>query len=215
MNPLSIQFENVIPAPLADYPTEGQVWRCGLKLEFPARILLNASSGKGKTTFSSIVYGLRNDYSGKVLIDGKDVSTFSLNDWILLRRMKLSAIFQDMQLFPKLTAWENLILKNNLTSHRDESRIEQMLARLGMAERKHQLCGTLSLGQQQRIAIVRGMLQPFHLLVMDEPFSHIDEENAAKALELIEEETALNGAGYILTTLGSRHGKQFDREVNL
>ena len=89
------------------------------------------------------------------------------------------------------------------------------LAELGIADKKNQLCKNLSLGQQQRVAIIRSILQPFELLLMDEPFSHLDKENAKIALRLINQETDLNGGGYILTSLGSYHGFEYDYELKL
>jgi len=139
----------------------------------------------------------------------------TLHEWIELRRVRLSAIFQDLQLFPKLTARENLQLKNALCDHKSEEEIQAMLELLGIGEKGEQLCGTLSLGQQQRVAIIRSLLQPFELLVMDEPFSHLDEENTAIALQLIREETDKNRGGFVLTTLGSHHDSSYDQELSL
>lgn len=211
-----LEFKNVMPFPLKDYQhNESSVWKAGFSLEFPQKVLLNASSGKGKSTFVSTVYGLRKDYVGTVLIDGKPIENLTIHEWIELRRTKLSAIFQDLQLFPELTVWENLLIKNQLTEHKNETEIEAMLITLGIGDKKQQKCGTLSLGQQQRVAIIRSLLQPFELLLMDEPFSHLDEENATVALELIQTETDLNGGGFVLTSLGSYHGFNYDNELKL
>lgn len=213
---MKLEFKNVMPFPLKEYQHDNSsVWKSGFSLEFPKKILLNASSGKGKSTFVSTVYGLRKDYTGTVLLDDKPIDTLSIHDWIELRRTKLSAIFQDLQLFPELSVWENLILKNQLTNHKNESEIESMLVMLGIGDKKEQKCGTLSLGQQQRVAIIRSLLQPFDLLLMDEPFSHLDEGNAKIALDLIAKETDLNEGGFVLTSLGSYHGFTYDHELKL
>ena len=82
-----------------------------------------------------------------------------LNDWINLRKNKISVVFQDLQLLGDLTVIENLTLKNELTNHKTLSEIESMLTKLGIGEKKHQSCKTLSLGQQQRVAIIRSVLQ--------------------------------------------------------
>ncbi len=211
-----LEFKNVMPFPLKEYQhDEKSVWKSGFSLEFPKKVLLNASSGKGKSTFVSTVYGIRKDYTGTVQIDGNPINLLTIHEWIELRRTKLSAIFQDLQLFPELTVWENLILKNELTNHKPEAEIEAMLALLGIGDKKNQTCRTLSLGQQQRVAIIRSLLQPFELLLMDEPFSHLDEGNAAIALDLISKETDLNKGGFILTSLGSYHGFNYDHELKL
>lgn len=213
---MRLEFKNVMPSPLKAYKhDDSSVWKSGFSLDFPKKVLLNASSGKGKSTFVSTVYGLRKDYTGTVELDGKAINSFSIHDWIELRRTKLSAVFQDLQLFPALTVFENLTLKNNLTQHRSPEQIKEMLSVLGIGDKENQLCGTLSLGQQQRVAIIRALLQPFELLLMDEPFSHLDENNAHIALDLINSETDKNKGGYILTSLGSYHGFTYDHELKL
>lgn len=211
-----LEFKNVMPLPLSDYPhDESSVWKAGFKLEFPKKVILNANSGKGKSTFVSTVYGLRNDYTGSIELNGSPIEKLSLDEWIELRRVRLSAVFQDLQLFPELTVWENLTLKNDLTGHKQAHEMESFLAELGIADKKNQLCKNLSLGQQQRVAIIRSLLQPFELLLMDEPFSHLDETNTQIALALINQETDANKGGYVLTSLGSYHGIDYDYELKL
>ncbi|MEZ4923367.1 MAG: ATP-binding cassette domain-containing protein [Crocinitomicaceae bacterium] len=213
---MTLELNNVLPTPLQEYPhAANSVWKNNFSIDFPKKVLLNASSGKGKSTFVNTIYGLRKDYTGFVKLDNKDISTLSLDEWVELRKNKLSVVFQDLQLFPELTVWENLILKNDLTQHQKEGRIMEMLEILGIPGKKDQVCKTLSLGQQQRVAIIRSLLQPFELLLMDEPFSHLDEENAAIALRLIVEETDKNKGGFILTSLGSHHGFQYEQELTL
>jgi len=213
---MTINFNNVLPIPLEDYDHgPNSVWKSTFSLQFPKKMLLNASSGKGKSTFVNTLYGIRNDYSGNISIDGKDISSLSLDEWIQLRQDKLSVIFQDLQLFPDLNVLENLKLKNDLTNHQSDARIVEMLNLLGIGDKQEQMCGTLSLGQQQRVAIIRALLQPFELLLMDEPFSHLDENNASIALKLIVEETNKNKAGFLLTTLGSSHGYEYEQELTL
>ncbi|WP_027419693.1 ATP-binding cassette domain-containing protein [Crocinitomix catalasitica] len=213
---MKLEFKNVLPYPLVDYKHDKQsVWSSEFKIEFPQKVLLNASSGKGKSTFINTVFGLRKDYSGEIIWDGKNIAEFGMNDWTNLRRDTFSVVFQDLQLFPELTIWENLELKNALTNHKTAAEIQVMLSLLGIGDRKDQITKTLSLGQQQRVAIIRALLQPFKLLLMDEPFSHLDENNAALALDLIAAETDMNNAGFILSSLGSTHGFKYDSELKL
>lgn len=213
---MTISFQQVLPHPLSEYNhSADSVWKNNFELNFPQRILLNASSGKGKSTFINTLYGIRKDYNGTIVLNGRDISSFSLNDWISLRASDLSVIFQDLQLFHDLTVWENLQLKNKLSNHRTDDEMTLMLERLGIGEKRDQVCKTLSYGQQQRVAIIRALLQPFKVLLMDEPFSHLDEGNTAIALQLINEETERNQGGYILTTLGSHHGHTYDHELKL
>lgn len=213
---MHISFQSVLPHPLKDYRHGADsVWKNNFTLEFPSKVLLNATSGKGKSTFANILYGVRQDYDGTILLNQKDIRTFSLHEWIELRRTKLSVIFQDLQLFGDLTAWENLQLKNTLTKHKSDEEINAMLELLGIPDKKNQTAKTLSLGQQQRVAIIRSLLQPFELLIMDEPFSHLDEINTNIALDLIVRETNQNKGGFILTSLGGKHNFTFDTELKL
>ncbi|MBK7128479.1 MAG: ATP-binding cassette domain-containing protein [Crocinitomicaceae bacterium] len=213
---MTIEFNHVVPVPLQGYPHAAEsVWMNKFTLDFPSTIFLNAHSGKGKTTFAGIVYGVRHDYTGDVLFDGKNIRSFSLHDWISLRQNKLSVIFQDLQLFGDLTALENLLLKNTLTNHFTQNKIESMMEKLGLGDKKNQTCRTLSLGQQQRVAIIRALLQPFDLLIMDEPFSHLDDKNTQHALQLILEVTNENKGGLLMTTLGNKYGIEPDLELIL
>jgi putative ABC transport system ATP-binding protein len=213
---MKFELQHIVPDPLkGEAFLADSVWNQKVGFGSPEKILLNASSGKGKSTFINILYGLRKDYSGGLIINEKPVEQYSIHDWIELRRGDLSFIPQDLQLFHSSTVLENLILKNKLTHQYNESIIIEMLERLGIGDKLHQSCGTLSMGQQQRVAIIRSLLQPFTFLLMDEPFSHLDEKNTAIAMNLINEVTEERGAGYVLTSLGSNHDQTFNRELNI
>jgi ABC-type lipoprotein export system ATPase subunit len=200
---MRIEFKNVLPIPLADTPLSPEsCWKKESIIDSGNYYLVEAPSGTGKTTLVNIIYGTRSDYEGNVLMDGKDISGFSIDHWAMLRQEFLSAVFQDLRLFPQLTAMENLRVKNNLKSTLKEEEILYMAEELGVAHRLNQKCGTLSLGQQQRIAIIRSLAQPFRFILLDEPFSHLDEENARKACKMIEASCIKNQAGLLLTSLG-------------
>jgi ABC-type lipoprotein export system ATPase subunit len=185
---------------------ENSIWRSDYtRIECPNNYQILASSGKGKSTLVAYLYGLRNDYSGQVLLDGTEVRKISLSAWSELRKNKLSVVFQDMRLFPRLTVMENLEVKNRLTNHKTTAQIASMLEEYGLGDKHHQTCGTLSLGQQQRVAIIRSLLQPFAMLLMDEPFSHLDNDNIRIGCAMIEREAAANGGGYMYTTLGEKY----------
>lgn len=213
---MKIAFDHLLPHPLKEYEHSTEsVWNRKFHIDGLQKTMLNASSGKGKSTFINTLYGVRRDYNGSVSFDGKKLSDLSLNDWRDLRKDTLSVVFQDLQLFLNISVMDNLLIKNKLTDHKTTDEIQSMLDRLGIGDKTNQLCGHLSYGQQQRVAIIRAMLQPFDLLLMDEPFSHLDEDNTQIALKLITEETNKNNAGFILSTLGSDHNYPFDFELKL
>jgi ABC-type lipoprotein export system ATPase subunit len=213
---MKITFNNVIPNPMKgeQFSTES-VWGNSCELDSSFSYFLKSGSGKGKSTFSAYIMGLRSDYSGTVSIDGKNQKEISLDEWSDLRQNKLAFLAQDMRLFPNMTLIENLLIKNNLTNFKTESEINILLQALEMDHKKSQMAGTLSLGQQQRVALIRSLLQPFELLLMDEPFSHIDEANIDRALKIILEECQQQKAGYIMTSLGSNHGIENNKTILL
>lgn len=213
---MKITFESVMPFPLASIKHgDNSIWNNKFTLEKGAKIVLNASSGKGKTTFTHILAGIRKDFEGEILFDAIPIKNFDPEKWALLRKNKIAFVFQDLQLFPKLTVAENLQLKNQLTNTFTDSDFKSFLDELDILDKWNVKCELLSMGQQQRVAIIRALAQPFEWLIMDEPFSHLDEVNTQKCLKLIDERATEIGAGFILTTLGDYHQFEYSRELNL
>ena len=108
-----------------------------------------------------------------------------------------------MRLFPELTALENIEIKNRLTSRFTRKEIIGMLERLEIGHKADQRAARLSIGQQQRVAIVRTLCQPFDFIFLDEPVSHLDSRNNAIAAALIAEHAKANGAAIISTSVGN------------
>lgn len=213
---MKIVLDHIMPVPLASIQhSKESIWNNFIEINQGKKILLNASSGKGKSTFTLTSVGLRSDYTGIISYDNRDIKTLSPDEWAEIRQSKISVVFQDLQLFPNLTVGENLLLKNSLHPVYTESEIRQMLEQLEIDNKWDQLCCLLSMGQQQRVAIVRAMCQPYEILIMDEPFSHLDEENTQRALSLIDKRCTEQGAGFVLTTLGDDHKFNYDQELKL
>lgn len=213
---MNIILDHIMPQPLASIQHgPNSIWGNLVTLESGNRILLNASSGKGKSTFATTTFGLRDDYSGVIRYGDQDIKEFTPDDWTEIRQRKISVVFQDLQLFPKLSVQENLLLKNSITDTYTEQELKDLLARLEIENKWNQPCGLLSMGQQQRVAIIRAMAQPYEWLIMDEPFSHLDVENTNRCLNIIHERTVEQGAGFVLTTLGDDHGYEYSQELKL
>lgn len=213
---MNIQLNKVVPAPLEEVEfSQNSIWNSTFMLEKGEKVLLNATSGKGKTTFAFLLAGLRKDYSGEITFDGQNSKNFSLEEWAIMRAQKLSFVFQDLQLFGELTVAENLQLKNQLTFTFTEEEIKAMVNQLGIGDKWQSTCNTLSMGQQQRVAIIRALCQPFDWLIMDEPFSHLDENNILLAKELIEQVVAKQNAGLVITALGKSEVFKFTKELFL
>lgn len=205
-----------MPKPLASIEHgANSIWGNHVELELGKKIILNASSGKGKSTFTTTIFGLRRDYSGILSYDGRDIRELSADNWTDIRMEHISVVFQDLQLFPKLTVQENLFLKNSLTDTFTEFELKVLLERLEIENKWEQPCGLLSMGQQQRVAIIRALSQPYSWLIMDEPFSHLDEVNTQRCLKMIDERTEELNASFVLTTLGDHHSFNFNQELNL
>jgi ABC-type lipoprotein export system ATPase subunit len=200
---MTIRFEKMIPLPLLEQDVSGsEVWDAdSVEFEQGKSYIVEAPSGRGKTSLLSVIYGIRKDYRGKVFLDEKAISEFTWKDWSELRKQNFSYIFQGLELFDSLSAFENILLKNSITGFKTAGEIEKMARILGMKEFLHRKAGILSFGQQQRVAIIRALCQPFRFLLADECFSHIDLENSRIAYELIQKECQAQGAGLILTSL--------------
>jgi ABC-type lipoprotein export system ATPase subunit len=124
-------------------------------------------------------------------------------------------MFQDYRLFPELTAVENVMLKSQLTGYCSESEVRAMLTRLGLAGHIDRPCATLSLGQQQRVAFVRALAQPCDFILLDEPISHLDEQNALEMANMLRERQQRDGIGVIVTSIGYRLPYDYDIVLNL
>jgi putative ABC transport system ATP-binding protein len=211
-----IRFDNILPKPLEGLKHgENSVWERQFELDITQKTLLNASSGKGKTTFIHLLYGLRTDYSGQISFNGENIKKWDINRWTAMRKDVFSVIFQDLQLFPNLSTEENLRLKWDLGSDLSFDEVLDFLAKLGLKDKRNQSCGTLSQGQQQRVAIVRALIPKFQYLLMDEPFSHLDEENTNVALNLILNRCESLKSGCLMTTLGETYNNKFNQILYL
>jgi len=123
--------------------------------------------------------------------------------------------FKILNFFPKLTLWENIKIKNNLTNFKTDDHILMIIDKLGLSEKKDQLVETLSLGQKQRVSIIRSLCQPFDFLLLDEPFSHLDESNIEILTDIINQELENQNAGFIMTTLNNEYLFKYDKILNL
>ncbi len=210
---MDIALRNVVPKPLEGNYASDSIW--GKDVDFKAGnyYLVKASSGKGKSTLISYLFGTRSDYSGTVILGNKDSKSLSLNDWSVLRQEHIAIVFQDLRLFDELSAFDNILIKHQLKKLVTDDEIKTMAQRLGVDHLLDKQVKFLSMGQQQRVALIRALVQPFNWLLLDEPFSHLDAENVLKMEALIEEVCKRNGAGLILTSLGNGSSLNIHSEV--
>lgn len=215
---MQIAIKNIVPVPLKDkFAKRGSdIWNRDVSFSQGEWVKIKAPSGTGKTTLIHILYKMRSDYEGTVSWDTDDLKQLNGDMLAALRQQKVSIIFQDLRLFPNLTARENIELKRVMQQPIYESTvIDAMSERLGITHILQQRAGLCSYGEQQRIAIVRSLMQPFNWLLMDEPFSHLDQENISKAALLISEECKKRNAGFLLTDLDEDAHFEYSRFLNL
>lgn len=180
-----------------------EVWlRPEVVFQRGCRVSIEAESGGGKSSLLSFIYGNRTDYKGSILFDSQDLRTVSIREMCGLRRRSLALLPQELRLFGELTVMENIRLKNSLTGHKSEAEVMDLLSRLGIADKADTLAGRLSIGQQQRVAAVRAVCQPFDFLLLDEPVSHLDERRNREVAAIFDEEATRLGAGIITTSVG-------------
>lgn len=180
---------------------QSEVWGKELKFQKGEYIKIVAPSGSGKTSLTHFIYGLRSQYQGEIFFDDKRVKELTSEQMAMHRQSKISVVLQDMRLFNDRTVFENINIKRQLQPFHPEEKIAAFCERLGIGNKLSSLCGNCSYGEQQRIAIIRSLMQPFDLLLLDEPFSHLDNENAQKAMALMLEEARLREATILFADL--------------
>ena len=199
---MQINLQEVVPTYFERDQTNGsEVWDKSIVLNKGEHVHIVAPSGSGKTSLIHFIYGLRKDYDGKISYQNENIKNFSLEKFSTFRQKNLSIVFQDLRLFTDQTARENIELKRQLNPYHPAQKIDEMAKHLGIANKLNRLAKTCSYGEQQRIAIIRSLMQPFDFLLLDEPFSNLDENNRNKAFELIDEECKQRNASMIFADL--------------
>lgn len=216
----TIRFNNVLPNVFVGSPPEGgptDVWEKELSFKKGCSYLIEAASGRGKSSFCSFLYGLRSDYQGRIELLDRDGNALGSTekDRCEIRKSALALMFQEHRLFPELTALENVMLKNQLTGYFTEGQVRQMLCTLGLQEKLDTPCAKLSLGQQQRVAFVRMLAQPADFFLLDEPISHLDAGNAEIMSAILRQRQQQDGSGVIATSIGNRLPYDYDTIIRL
>tara|TARA_B100001939_G_C16927567_1_gene612417 strand:- start:422 stop:1024 length:603 start_codon:yes stop_codon:yes gene_type:complete len=175
--------------------------------------LIKANSGKGKSSLLNFLYGNNTNFDGNIQYD-----LASEKNFFNFRQSKISYVFQDLKLFPDLTLFENIQLKNSLTNFKTKKEIEILINRVSLDHKKNTQVSKLSWGQKQRVAIIRALCQPFEFILLDEPFSHLDNHNIKIIADILKKEIEKQKAGLIMTSLGSLDEMNvisFDKVLNI
>lgn len=212
----SITFHSVLPQVFSrQSDLQSEIWNTDVTFEKGRLYLIEADSGKGKSTFCSYILGYRHDYSGEVRFDDRVSRVFKVKEWVEIRLRHIAFLFQELRLFPELTAYENVKIKNDLTGTKTREEILNWFERLGIADKVDQKVGLMSFGQQQRVAMMRALAQPFDFILADEPISHLDAHNSRIMGEIMMEEAKKQGAGVIVTSIGKHMDLNYEKILKL
>jgi putative ABC transport system ATP-binding protein len=147
---------------------------------------ITGPSGSGKSTLLGLIAGLDAPTSGRVVIDGVDITALDEDGLARLRGIKIGFVFQFFHLLPSLTAYENVLVPMEILGDRDAPRkADALLAEVGLAERRHHYPSQLSGGEQQRVAIARALANDPPLLLADEPTGNLDSATGHAVVELL------------------------------
>ena len=181
-----------------------------------ARVAIVGPSGSGKTTLLGLLAGLDTPTSGKVLLDGGDLSALDEDTRARVRGEKVGFVFQSFQLIPSLSAQENVHVPLELRGERDAAaRAKDLLARVGLAGRGHHLPAQLSGGEQQRVAIARAFVNRPKLLFADEPTGNLDAATGQRIIELLDSLNRDEGTTIVLVTHDSALAERTQRIIRL
>jgi putative ABC transport system ATP-binding protein len=185
-----------------------------LAIESGEWVALMGPSGSGKTTLINVVGGLDTLNSGRVVVDGVDLSKLSESQMVRYRAEKVGFVFQQFHLVAYLTALENVMLAQYFHSVTDEKQAEEALRRVGLGDRLTHLPAQLSGGEQQRVAIARALINEPKIILADEPTGNLDQANEEIVLQIFRE---LHQAGHtiLMVTHDPDIARQADRRIEL
>lgn len=208
----TIRLKDVLPQVFSQRnDLQSAIWKQDAVFKKGHLYLVEAESGKGKSTFCSYIVGYRHDYTGQVLFDDKDTRNFKVSDWVDMRQHHISHLFQELRLFPELTAMENIQIKNKLTGFKSDAQIKEWFEMLGIGDKLDAKIGRMSFGQQQRVAMIRALVQPFDFILADEPISHLDDNNSRIMGDIMMKEAKEQGAGVIVTSIGKHMNLDYEK----
>jgi putative ABC transport system ATP-binding protein len=180
------------------------------------RLAVVGPSGSGKSTLLGLMAGLDAPDSGRVLVEGRDLSALSPSALARLRGERMGFVFQAYRLLPTLTAIENIAVPLELAGRNDAIQIASTwLARVGLSERAHHLPGKLSGGEQQRVALARALAPKPALVFADEPTGNLDRHTGAAMADLLFSLIADSHATLVLVTHDPALAARASRRIEL
>ena len=218
MSTVALEVKNVVKTFTVDGGKINAVDDVSFQVHAGEFVALVGPSGSGKTTMLSILAALLTPTSGQVLIDGQDLAKMSEKQRVVLRREKIGFTFQSNNLIPYLTAKENvefMLRLNGKANRAGRMRSQELLARLGLNDRLHNLPAQMYGGQQQRVAIARAVIHNPTVVLADEPTASLDTERAFQVVETFANLIHENNRAGIMVTHDLRMCKYVDRILQM
>lgn len=186
-----------------------------LRIEAGERVALLGPSGCGKTTLLHLLAGLLTADAGEVVVAGRDIARLSEASRDRFRASTTGVVFQSFNLLPTLSAIENVRLPVRLAGRREPGRARELLHRVGLAAEADAPATHLSVGQQQRVAVARAVVNRPRLVLADEPTGNLDDDAAATVADLLFEVCTEVGATLLLVTHDGELADRLDRTVTM
>jgi putative ABC transport system ATP-binding protein len=218
MNSVVLEVKDLVKKFALDGTTINAVDHVSFQVKSGEFVALVGPSGSGKTTMLSILAALLSPTSGQVLIDGQDLAQMNDKGRVQLRREKIGFTFQANNLIPFLSAQENVEFMLRLNGKADRAgrtRSTEILSRLGLNDRLHNLPAQLSGGQQQRVAIARALIHNPSVVLADEPTASLDTERAFQVVETFANLIHENNRAGIMVTHDLRMCQYVDRVLQM
>lgn len=218
MNSIALEVKDLVKTFALDGTTINAVDHVSFQVRSGEFVALVGPSGSGKTTMLSILAALLSPTSGQVLIDGQDLAQMNEKRRVQLRREKIGFTFQANNLIPFLTAQENVEFMLRLNGQGNKAgrvRSAEILSRLGLNDRLHNLPAQLSGGQQQRVAIARALIHNPAVVLADEPTASLDTERAYQVVETFANLVHENNRAGIIVTHDLRLCQYVDRVLQM
>ena len=179
-------------------------------------IAIVGRSGSGKSTLLHMLGGLDVPTSGKVIVDGRDISGMTKDELTIFRRRKIGFVFQNYNLLPLMNVYENITLPIELDGKvPDKKFVKEIIEMLGLKEKIYKMPSQLSGGQQQRVAIARALASKPEIILADEPTGNLDSETSEEVLELLQKTSRRYDQTIVMITHDPHIAAKADRMIKI
>ena len=187
-----------------------------LSIEEGEFVAIVGTSGSGKSTLLNMIGGLDVPTSGKVIVDGRELSTLKDEQLTIFRRRKIGFIFQNYNLVPVLNVYENIVLPVELDGNKvDKKFMKEVVQMLGLEDKLNNMPNNLSGGQQQRVAIARALVSKPAIVLADEPTGNLDSRTSADVLGLLQRTSREFNQTLVMITHNDAIAQLADRIVRI